>query len=70
MEKQQEEILDGQTEEIIGLYFKLLDFFNEEKGLYNLHFKNNDFATYISGYNIAFEKLFETSKLKKPPAKQ
>lgn len=63
-------MLDGQAEDIIGLYFKLMDFYEEEKKLFNLHAKNNDYATYISGYAIAVEKIFEASKLRNDPPKK
>lgn len=62
-------MLDNQAEDIMGLYFKLIDFFEEENKLFTQHAKNNDYATYISGYNIAVEKIFEMSKLKEPPKK-
>lgn len=55
---QQEAFLDGQDTAIIDLCFKLIQFFDEEKGLYNLHARNNDYATYMSAYAIAFEKIF------------
>ena len=47
-------MLDGQPEQILHLYFKILDFFSDEKGLFNLHAQQKDYASYISGYKIAF----------------
>lgn len=58
LQTNQEEMLNGQETDIIDLCFKLIAFFEEEKGLYNLHAKNNDYSTYTSGYNIAYEKIF------------
>jgi hypothetical protein len=62
-------MLDGQETEIMDLYFKILGFFEEENSLFNFHIKNNDVQTYMSGYRIAFEKIFEASKLR-PSVKQ
>lgn len=63
-------MLEGQSEEILHLFFKVDDFFNEEKGLFNLHAQQNDYASYINGYKIAFERIFEASTLKKESLKQ
>ena len=67
-------MLNGQDTDILDLCFKPIAFFEEEKGLYNLHAKNNDYSTYTSGYNIAYEKIFEMSKQTSrppvPPPKQ
>ncbi len=48
------EMLEGQSEDILHLYFKVNDFFTEEKGLFNLHAQQNDYSSYIAGYKIAF----------------
>lgn len=67
LEQQQLEMIEGQPEEIIELYFKILEFLNEEKGLYRSHAARNDMASYSSGYAIAYEKLFEPNAYTPPP---
>ena len=47
-------MIDGQDDKIMGLYFALVDFFNEEQDLYNKYAKKDDYNSYITGYNIAF----------------
>ena len=51
-------MMNNQDTDIIDLCFKLNSFFEEEKGLFNLHARNNDFTTYMNGYKIAYEKIF------------
>ena len=51
-------MMDGQSDEVVDLIFKLMEFFNEEKELFKLHAKNNDYTTYMNGYRIAFDKVF------------
>jgi len=54
-------MIDGQTEEIVELYFHLTDFLKEEKKFYKIHVDSNDFQSYISEFKIAYERIFNLS---------
>lgn len=40
------------------LYFKLVEFFNEEKLLYKENATKNQFDVYATGYGITYERIF------------
>jgi len=47
-------MLDSQPEDILELFFKILDFFYEEQNLYKSHVSQNDYNSYISGFMITY----------------
>lgn len=53
------EVLEMTDEELMKLYFKINEFFNEEKILYEQNAMRNEYDIYVNGYSIAFEKIFQ-----------
>ena len=56
------------------LYFKVSEFLVREERLYKDFTSKNDVASYINGYSIAFEEIFEAEEQpnakEKPPLKK
>lgn len=51
------------------LYFKVVEFFNEERLLFKENVSKNQYDVYITGYGIAYERIFEEKKESKPTSK-
>jgi hypothetical protein len=52
------EVLETTDEQLMQLYFKLVEFFNEERLLYKENVTKNQFDVYATGYGITYERLF------------
>lgn len=64
------EVLEMTDEELMKLYFKINEFFNEEKTLYEQNAMRNEYDIYVNGYSIAFEKIFQDGqKVESKPQK-
>lgn len=51
-------MIESTDEEMVKLYFKVFEFFNEEKQLYTNHVSKNEYDVYISGYTLTYDKIF------------
>lgn len=56
------EIIESNDVELMHLYFKVVEFFNEERLLFKDNVSKNQYDVYINGYNIAYERIFEDKK--------
>ena len=66
------EMIDGQDEHIMQLYFKVFDFLEEEKRIYNTHAVNNDYSSYVTSMSLAYDRIFEengSKRIKKSKSK-
>ena len=64
------EVLEMTDEELMKLYFKINEFFNEEKTLYEQNAMRNQYDIYVNGYSIAFERIFQDGqKVESKPQK-
>lgn len=71
-------MIDDQPEDIMQLFFKVIDFLSEETNLYHRHAINNDYKSYSDGVLIAFDRFFDVhppedkkkskSKIEPPPS--
>lgn len=52
------EVIENSDEQVMQLYFKVVEFFNEERMLFKDHVSKNQFDVYATGYGIAYEKIF------------
>jgi branched-subunit amino acid aminotransferase/4-amino-4-deoxychorismate lyase len=58
LEEIEGEVIENNDEQLMHLYFKVVEFFNEERMLFKENVPRNQFDVYATGYGIAYERIF------------